>query len=64
MTAPFTATVAPQGVDSTLTVARAGTGTGTVTSVPAGIACGAVCTAQPASGTSVTLMAAAAASLS
>jgi GH35 family endo-1,4-beta-xylanase len=43
-----------------LTVTRAGTGTGTVTSSPAGINCGGTCSANFASGTSVTLTAAAA----
>jgi hypothetical protein len=41
-----------------LGVARAGTGTGTVTSMPAGINCGTTCTAEYMGGTSVTLMAA------
>jgi len=40
-----------------LTVARAGTGTGTVTSSPAGIDCGASCTGSFLSGTAVTLTA-------
>jgi hypothetical protein len=39
-----------------LTVTDPGTGTGTVTSSPAGINCGATCTANFASGTVVTLM--------
>jgi lysophospholipase L1-like esterase len=43
-----------------LAVTRAGTGTGTVTSTPAGISCGTTCTANYAGGTSVTLTAAAA----
>jgi uncharacterized repeat protein (TIGR02543 family) len=43
-----------------LAVTRAGTGTGTVTSSPTGINCGTTCTANFASGTSVTLTAAAA----
>ena len=43
-----------------LSVTKAGTGTGTVTSSPAGIDCGSTCTAEYASGTSVTLTAAAA----
>jgi hypothetical protein len=43
-----------------LGVTRAGTGTGTVTSSPSGINCGTSCTANYASGTSVTLAAAAA----
>lgn len=41
----------------TLTVALAGNGSGTVTSVPTGIACGTDCTETLASGTSVTLIA-------
>lgn len=41
----------------TLTVAKAGGGTGTVTSLPAGIGCGADCTEPYAHGTSVTLTA-------
>ena len=40
-----------------LTVTTAGTGSGTVTSAPAGIACGATCAADFDSGTSVTLSA-------
>ena len=40
-----------------LTVSRAGTGTGTVTSSPAGISCGSSCTASLAGGTAVTLTA-------
>jgi len=43
-----------------LGVSRAGTGSGTVTSNPSGINCGTSCTANYASGTSVTLTAAAA----
>lgn len=39
----------------TLTVTRAGTGSGTVTSSPAGINCGATCSASYDAGTSVTL---------
>jgi endoglucanase len=42
-----------------LTVTKAGTGTGTVTSVPAGISCGSDCSESYASGTTVTLTAAA-----
>src|SRR5213592_3543793 len=45
----------------TLTVTPAGTGSGTVTSSPAGIDCGATCAASFASGTAVTLTAAPAA---
>lgn len=41
-----------------LTVTKAGTGTGTVTSAPSGINCGAICTASFAEGTSVVLTAA------
>jgi lysophospholipase L1-like esterase len=41
-----------------LTVAKSGSGAGTVTSTPAGINCGATCSASYASGTSVTLTAA------
>ena len=43
-----------------LGVTRAGTGSGTVTSSPAGISCGSACSANYNSGTSVTLTAAAA----
>ncbi len=43
-----------------LTVTRSGAGDGTVTSTPAGISCGAVCTTKFGSGTSVTLNAASA----
>jgi len=43
-----------------LAVVRAGTGSGTVTSAPAGITCGTSCAASYASGTGVTLTAAAA----
>ncbi len=42
-----------------LIVTKAGTGSGTVTSSPAGIDCGSTCSASYASGTSVTLTAAA-----
>jgi phospholipase C len=44
--------------DFALTVTPAGSGTGTVTSAPAGINCGATCSADFSSGTSVTLTAA------
>jgi endo-1,4-beta-xylanase len=44
-----------------LTVNKTGTGSGTVTSSPAGISCGSTCSASFASGASVTLTAAAAA---
>jgi hypothetical protein len=46
---------------NTLTVSRAGTGSGTVTSSPAGINCGATCAAMFDTGTQVTLTAAASA---
>jgi M6 family metalloprotease-like protein len=45
------------GTSYTLSVAKAGTGSGTVTSNPAGISCGATCSVSYASGTSVTLTA-------
>ncbi|MFN7171098.1 MAG: hypothetical protein ACK4NT_07700, partial [Candidatus Omnitrophota bacterium] len=44
-------------IQFTLTVNKAGTGTGTVTSNPAGINCGSACSAQFNSGTQVTLTA-------
>src|SRR5207302_7004712 len=44
----------------TLSVGTAGTGSGTVTSNPAGITCGATCSASYTSGTTVTLTASAA----
>lgn len=43
--------------DFTLTVAKSGTGTGTVTSNPAGISCGSDCSEAYATGSSVTLTA-------
>jgi hypothetical protein len=46
---------APVGNDVTLTVSASGNGSGTVTSQPAGIDCGAMCTGTFAAGTSVTL---------
>jgi uncharacterized repeat protein (TIGR02543 family) len=49
-----TATFTPK---YTLTVTKSGTGTGTVTSSPSGINCGATCSYQFVSGTSVTLTA-------
>jgi hypothetical protein len=55
---PIQATVASAGGGGgpfTLTVHKTGTGAGTVTSVPAGIFCGAVCTHGFDDGTSVTL---------
>src|SRR5882672_11487998 len=54
-----TATFALQAF--TLTVSKAGAGAGTVTSSPAGIACGATCSAAFSNGTAVTLTAAPAA---
>ena len=48
------------GGSFTLTVAKAGTGSGLVTSSPAGINCGADCTESYVSGASVTLTARAA----
>jgi endo-1,4-beta-xylanase len=48
------------GDSYTLTVTKTGTGSGTVTTSPAGIDCGSTCSASYASGTSVTLTAAAA----
>jgi hypothetical protein len=50
-----TATFAPQLV--TLTVSKTGAGSGTVTSAPAGISCGATCAGSYASGTAMTLTA-------
>jgi hypothetical protein len=44
-----------------LTVGKAGTGSGTITSAPAGIDCGSTCSASYSTGSSVTLTAAAAA---
>jgi uncharacterized repeat protein (TIGR01451 family)/uncharacterized repeat protein (TIGR02543 family) len=52
-------TVTP-AVNYTLTVTKAGSGSGTVTSSPAGINCGATCSAQFSDGTVVTLTATAA----
>jgi uncharacterized repeat protein (TIGR01451 family)/uncharacterized repeat protein (TIGR02543 family) len=52
-------TVTP-AANHTLTVATAGAGSGTVTSSPAGINCGATCSAQFTNGTAVTLTATAA----
>lgn len=53
-TASLSATIGP-ATNFALTVTRAGTGTGTVTSTPAGINCPTACTASFASGTAVTL---------
>ncbi len=54
------ATIFGTGTSYGLTVARAGTGGGTVTSSTGGISCGTACTASYPSGTSVTLTATAA----
>jgi endoglucanase len=54
-----TATFNTSGTTRSLSVTKMGTGTGTVTSSPAGINCGNTCTASYANGTSVTLSAAA-----
>ena len=51
-----TLTVSVAG-NETLSVVRSGTGTGTVSSSPSGISCGATCTASFPSGTEVTLTA-------
>ena len=48
---------APTPVNYTLTVSRSGSGGGTVTSSPAGINCGATCTANFVTGSAVTLTA-------
>ena len=56
-----TATFNTTAANVTLTVNKAGTGTGTVASNPAGINCGATCSAGFASGTQITLTATAAA---
>src|SRR5262249_39735853 len=53
-----TATFSPS---FTLAVSKAGTGSGTVTSSPAGITCGSICTANYAGGQQVTLTASASA---
>jgi streptogramin lyase len=52
-----TGVTAPPPSGFLLTAARAGSGAGTITSQPAGIACGATCTANYAAGTAVTLTA-------
>jgi hypothetical protein len=51
--------VALPAANRQLTVAKAGTGAGTVTSTPAGISCGGTCSASFTSGTNVTLSASA-----
>lgn len=50
-------TLSGSGTNRTLTVATSGTGSGAVTSNPAGISCGADCSEAYATGTSVTLTA-------
>jgi hypothetical protein len=54
---PEACAAAPTAVLRTLTVAKSGTGTGTVDTSPAGISCGSTCSATYASGTSVALSA-------
>ena len=54
----ITATFATNLTNFLLTVTKAGTGSGTVTSAPTGINCGSDCTENYTSGTSVTLTAA------
>jgi uncharacterized repeat protein (TIGR02543 family) len=54
------AAAAYNGSNHVLTVAKSGTGTGSVTSAPAGVSCGTVCSASYPSGGSVTLTATAA----
>ena len=54
----ITTGVAPPAGSFALTVSKAGSGTGTVTSQPGGIACGTTCSASYGAGTSVTLTAA------
>jgi hypothetical protein len=48
----------PAGAQYVLTTSKAGTGTGTITSSPAGISCGTTCTGTYGAGTAVTLTAA------
>src|SRR4051794_20068534 len=57
MTAAKSVTATFDLLQRELKVAKAGTGTGTVTSSPAGINCGATCTASYSNGTAVTLSA-------
>ncbi len=47
----------PPGSNSTLSVSKTGTGSGTVSSSPSGISCGATCSAAFSQGTAVTLSA-------
>ena len=61
MSATRTVTTTFTQITRTLTVAKGGTGAGTVTSAPAGINCGSDCSEPYAQGTSVTLTAAASA---
>jgi uncharacterized repeat protein (TIGR02543 family) len=60
MSAAQSVTASFNPVNYALTVSKTGTGSGTVTSSPAGISCGSDCSESYASGTSVTLTAAAA----
>ena len=53
----FMTTLGSSGTIYTLTVAKSGTGSGTVTSTPAGINCGATCSASYTGGASVSLTA-------
>jgi RTX calcium-binding nonapeptide repeat (4 copies)/Divergent InlB B-repeat domain len=55
---PYSLALTACATTSVLTVTKAGSGTGTVTSTPAGIACGATCSAGFATGSSVVLTAA------
>ena len=59
--ATFAGGTAPATTSHTVTIEKKGTGAGAVSSSPAGIDCGATCSASFASGTSVTLTATAAA---
>jgi PKD repeat protein len=61
MTAARSVTATFNTVSYALSVSKSGAGSGTVSSSPAGISCGSTCSANYASGTSVTLTAAAAA---
>jgi hypothetical protein len=57
---PPVALVVSAGVTRTLTVAKRGTGSGTITSTPAGIACGSTCAHAFTKGAGVKLVATAA----